>query len=484
MTIRTGLALLATASVLAACGGGGSAILEGGDPLAYSNTAEVRWSYAQHDWYSHVSVWGRGEDPAEVYIGGDLEPREPLRHFYTENGIRWFIGQSRDGVGVDRLKNYEHDLLTSNETDPYELSGNGFVPFVKKPSLIVDPDLNTPDNAAIWLALNDSIKIVNDALPPEYQVAWEGVDDVSTVHSGEIVVRLVTPASIGKICGDGAVACAQNDTNFGWNSTTRSYHEYTDSSVLYIPDDFDVSDHTYSRSVIIHELLHALGIWGHVDSIEFPDSIMGTAGEYIPNLGHVISRIDREVLQIMYMTQRTDLYNDWGEWSDVSHHLMGQSEDGAMNFGVALFNGLPQPWVRGIAPDTSLANNWRIYGTATWNGVLFGYSGPSPIKGDAALEVSLSTLGDPDNEQDLRFRDIYFLNRFESDWTDESDRWFHLRDIDYKVTVSDNEFRSILDGDGYEQGYVIGHFLGAEHEYMGGTVKRTDLIAAFGGSRE
>ena len=35
----------------------------------------------------------------------------------------------------------------------------------------------------------------------------------------------------------------------------------------------------YPRKVIVHELLHALGIVGHVDSIEFPDSIMGTSGE-------------------------------------------------------------------------------------------------------------------------------------------------------------------------------------------------------------
>ena len=86
----------------------------------------------------------------------------------------------------------------------------------------------------------------------------------------------------------------------------------------------DTSDYRYSRSTIVHELLHALGIWGHVDSVEFPDSIMGKAGEHIPNLGYIISKIDREVLQIMYMSQQTDLYNDWGEWSDTSFHLVGR----------------------------------------------------------------------------------------------------------------------------------------------------------------
>ena len=121
--------------------------------------------------------------------------------------------------------------------------------------------------------------------------------------------------------------------------------------------------------------------------------------------------------------------------------------------------------------------------TATWNGSLLGFSGPSPIAGDVQLQVRLATLGDPNNEQDLRFRDIYFLNRFENrDFSPTSDRWFHARDIDYKVTVSRNGFQNILDV-GYEPGFVTGAFLGPEHEHMGGTVKRTDMVAAFGGSR-
>ena len=76
----------------------------------------------------------------------------------------------------------------------------------------------------------------------------------------------------------------------------------------------------FPRTVIIHELLHALGIKGHVDSIEFLDSIMGTSGDFFPNPGFTIHRIDREVLQIMYMQKLTDRYNDYGEWSDNPAH--------------------------------------------------------------------------------------------------------------------------------------------------------------------
>ena len=42
-------------------------------------------------------------------------------------------------------------------------------------------------------------------------------------------------------------------------------------------------------------------------------------------------------------------------------------------------------------------------------------------------------------------------------------------------------FRNVR-GEGDEQGYVSGAFIGSDHEHMGGTLKRTDVVAAFGGS--
>ena len=465
MYLRMGTIAIICVTV-AACGGGG-ALIRTASQLDYTNTANARHSYAPYTTGSHGYSWDPGtvgNDVREIYIGGDIEPRENLRHILTESGIRYYMGASRDGVGVDRLKNYEEDLLGVSE--------QGFKPFSIQPHLYYDADLLDTENSEIAQALVDSILILNDALPPEYQIVTKGTDSTG-IYSGHIVVSLESAASITSTCGATAVACASNSTIAG----------STSSSNLYLPDDFDTSEYTYPRSVIVHELLHALGIIGHVDSIEFPDSIMGTAGEYIPNLGHIISKIDREVLQILYMSKRSDLYNDWGEWSDTSFHFVGRSDDGFLNFGVALFNGLPQPWVRGTKPYMDLVYNNSLEGTATWNGGLLGFSGPSPIAGDAELEVSLATLNEPSSEQELRFRDIYFLNRFEnSDLSESSERWFDTRNIDYKVNVSGNVFRNVH-GEGYEQGHVTGAFLGPAHEHMGGTLKRTDMVGAFGGSR-
>ena len=462
---------LAGLLVLGACGGSGLGppTPETQPTLDYSNSATTHHSYAEYGTGSYAYSIQRGDAPTLYYIGGDLEPRETLRHVQTENGIRYFIGASRDGVGVDRLQDYEKDLTTQNGADPYGLDGHDFKPFTGTPQLYLDPDLLLDANEGVLVALWSSVRILNDALPPEFQIAYKGSRATQLRTQHELYVSLETADTITTTCGEGAVACA----------APTAYRERTHSAILYIPDDLDTSEYTFPRKLIIHELLHALGIKGHVDSVEFPDSIMGTSGEYIPNIGHVISRIDREVLQIMYMSQRTDLYNDWGEWSDTTFHLVGRTEDGNLNFGVALFNGLPQPWVSGVLPDTDLVDNRRLYGTATWSGNLLGFSGPSPIAGDVELQVGLSTLSNPDSEQDLRFRDIYFLNRFESE---SSDRWFHTRNIDYKINVAGNVFVNVI-GEGYEQGHVTGAFLGPKHEHMGGTLKRTDMVAAFGGTR-
>lgn len=432
--------------------------------LGYSNTVAPRYSSAPYTTESDFHWWATSAGTVELRIGADVEPREPLRHVLTENGIRYFMGSSRDGVGVNRLSNYLRDLRSQG-------AGNGFLPFIISPDLVLDLDLVASENEAILRAIWDSVRILNDALPPEFQIEVF-TPQPSYVHGpGDIFVHLESPDSSAWRCDAGAVACVQSDINRA--------SSYTRSSEIYLPNDFDSSDYAYMRSTIIHELLHALGIWGHVDSIEFPDSIMGTAGETIPNLGYIISKIDREVLQIMYMSQKTDLYNDWGEWSDLSHHLMGRSAGDALNFGVALFNGLPQPWVRGMEPSMDLADNGRLIGTATWRGNLLAYSGPSPLLGDASLRVGLTTLGDPDAEQDLRFRDIFYLNRHQST---SDDRWFHSRDIDYKVTIDGNSFYNVR-SEGHEEGLVAGAFIGANHEHMGGTVKRTDLVGAFGGTR-
>ena len=446
-----------TTLLIAGCGGSMPVAPEA--PQNYIPTAGTRHTYAPYASPTRIHPTFLGE----LHIGGDVEPREKLDLvFNTDDDINIYMGASRDGVGVHRLENYEADLLA-------ESFSNDFRPFSVQPLFYIDPDFMKPENDQMRVALFDSLFLLNDALPPEFQMTYAGTKDSALASYGEIVVSLEDRSSISRNCGATAVACALPGLN-------RAF--------VRLPDDMDTSEFIYPRSVIVHELLHALGIRGHVDSIEFPDSILGVAGEYIPNGRHIISKIDREVLQIMYMSQLTETYNDWGEWVDVSFHLMGQSEDEAMQFGVALFNGLPQPWAHGTYPDTLLEDNHQLRGTAIWEGSLVGFSGSAPLFGKTELEVNIATLSTDGSEHDLRFRDIFYINRIESsDLSASSPRWFSTPDIDYKVSISGNFFDNVI-GESYEDGWVDGAFMGENHEHMAGTVKRTDMIGAFGGSRD
>lgn len=67
-----------------------------------------------------------------------------------------------------------------------------------------------------------------------------------------------------------------------------------------------------------------------------------------------------------------------------------------------------------------------------------------------------------------------FLNQIGID----SVGYFATRNLDYKVNISGNQFTHSSD-----EGQIAGSFFGARHEGMAGTIKRTDLVAAFGGKR-
>ena len=103
---------------------------------------------------------------------------------------------------------------------------------------------------------------------------------------------------------------------------------------------------------------------------------------------------------------------------------------------------------------------------------MLGFSGISPVYGETTLTVDMDNL---DDEQDLRFRNLFFLSRFEESG---AERWFPVRNIDYKVKMSQQGFYRSED-----DGQIVGVFLGPKHEGMAGTLKRTDLVGAFGGTR-
>ena len=321
-------AILFTVILLAGCGGGEVPKVELGDYASIK--AAYRKPNYPHASRSHVYVWGD-----TVYVGGDVEPRETLRRADTENGITYFIGASRDGVGVDRLKNYVHDLKTRDNT--VRFSNDGFLPFRVRPKIWLGLDflerLNRDEVAAseAFYILVESMRVLNDALPPEFQIILANPENGDRpLDEGSIYVHLIPSTSIESACGGpGALACAR--------PLSRSVRN-TRRSEIRFPDNLGELTFSEAHELVIHELLHAIGVWGHVDSVEFPDSILGKSGDFFPNPGFTIHRVDREILQIMYMSQRTQNYNDWGEWSDTTLHLVGRSDDGFVQFRGLLYS--------------------------------------------------------------------------------------------------------------------------------------------------
>ena len=76
----------------------------------------------------------------------------------------------------------------------------------RRPELVWDPDLALDENADIWQALYESVLILNDALPPEFQIELAGYSATRFHTTNELYVSLETAASIATICGEGAVA--------------------------------------------------------------------------------------------------------------------------------------------------------------------------------------------------------------------------------------------------------------------------------------
>ena len=123
----------------------------------------------------------------------------------------------------------------------------------------------------------------------------------------------------------------------------------------------DFSAYADQRNAVIlmaHELIHSLGIGGHVsadfDTIMEATSIIYASAQGSRQPGSLLYPIDREALRALYgpLLDSADP-DDLGPWSGTSEHLFAGNGFGA--FGVALRNGYAEPWAYGTAPAADLA---------------------------------------------------------------------------------------------------------------------------------
>lgn len=246
------------------------------------------------------------------------------------------------------------------------------------------------------------------------------------------------------------------------------------SAVEMDSDFFDGRPDYQAVSVMVHELLHGLGFRGHVPCATYSDSNMCNAWF---RLDGSLPDIDIAALQVLYLrlqesTEPEELSTQsLGAWEDESTDITGTL--GPVSFGVRHANNISVPFTSGPEPSTSLAES-GLSGTVTWQGNLLGLSPElRTVAGDAAVGVNLATM-----DGTASFTNLKLFSALVVPTPEEGIMWGDGT-LDYDIRVGSNYLYST----GGDAGVVSGSFYGDDHGYVGGTVERSDLTAAFGGKR-
>ena len=359
MTLMMSLLIALILPILTACGGGGlvDAVDVSSTELPEDQRSTTEGQPAEPQIGERQTLQGPGPHPGVVsteplvfgltglsprhlysgftYIGSDVIPRIPLKTIdvSTTSSFRLSFGTLRDGMGDQRVRDY---LANFDDIHPFRAG--------------IHPRLRFPTGTTFDEAYEtfQASQILNAALPPESWITYT-LDDPAptlsllssstTIEEGDILVYHVSSTVITLLCGTDALACAYPlDGSHIEPSAANRY-----ASIIVLPNNLEPD---VERKVAVHEIMHALSFSGHTDSIQFPDSLMGTAGDYFAFPGYVIHDIDREALQAVYLSNYRN-YNDLDTWDDATFHIRGDIYDTSgyhvASFGTAMRNGLPQP---------------------------------------------------------------------------------------------------------------------------------------------
>ena len=488
------LSALAVATTLAACGGGGSGnittppVVDRPDPPRMplpalplqqaQDSANAPLFYVTHT-AADGSIIGRN-----IHIGAAVQPPpNSLGNAAQHQQVAVSLGRIQDGVPARRLISLLTDDSRNNIPNIPEFPGvhtdRYIARFNETPPTIRVAEDTSPE---ILSLTSRALQLINAYLPRDWQLRLDPAhfssarDDADTRNQITLTFAPNTSWPFPGVSPDTA-GIARHRTEY-------SYGPSAEDPVIAYRIHADIwLDHTLLPGTLIddlvHELLHAIGRTHPTPGL-FPGSVMNSPAEY--DHTYILFPLDRDALHAVYSRLQpgstvASLAEDLGPWSHTSTHLLGEFSAGGedISFGVALRNGLAQPWANGPAPLTDLVNNEQLTGNASWTGRLLGFTPQAqPVAGAAALTVALDTLAG-----DLQFSDL-------EQWTDgqtpgpaSTGTMWDDGNLSYTVDVRGNTFTRT----GGDAGIVTGAFLGTEHQAIGGTLQRDDLTAAFGGSR-
>ena len=475
MTSTRCAAPLAAAAMLAlaACGGGGGTqpATSMPEPTTSAPEFEVRIPAQLPLHASQSPVVGIGD---RLHVGANVAPPNNFRETFAApqavQGIDIYRGRVASEVTTTEMIGYlQHDYFQGGSHSSGNVQRFGAVPPVIS--------LAAGTGGELTDVVVRAAQIINAALPHYWQLEISGIPASSGgPRDGEISIEFAPKADWEGLPG-----------HVGPETEGFSEVLYDDANMIakgriWIDPILRTSDQERLNAVV-HELLHTLGR-NHPAPYRYPDSIMNVDGPGVP--GHALHPLDARALQAVYALPSftvpvNSLYRDYGYWSNTTYHLVFDLGNGAA-FGIATHLPAHSPWASGPTPDTALVDNSALLGTARWSGLIAGHLPYNPslrdnsptglISGDADLAVHLADL-----TGDLDFTGLHYVVD-SPDGPESGDMWLD-GDLAYTVSVRGNTFIQT----GGDTGIVTGAFFGAAHEAMGGTLKRSDLIAAFGGNR-
>ena len=495
--MRIFLTLVAAALILASCGGGGggsNAVQQSPSgpqtqtppsPNPYDRSqatvpyaaAPPASSYASNE-PANADATGRF-----VYIGGvnvvdlfaELERGCTVQGCYPSS-LHTAHGSAevghlrfRDGTSASKLLRYLRADASDNDG---QIRRWGNTP----------PTVRMIEGAATeqdWFDTLMAVRLINSALPPDWQLRFsdEAVAPDGKTNPGFIEVEFTRRENWpGASCGGSfrAVGCARTR----WTSDGR----VTGASVVVDPT--RVPGGVRGRMhVLLHEIVHALGR-GHVSPAAFPDTIMHPSGDEGVSDWLILSPLDEAALYAVYdrlpVGTRADLdMNDLGPWSDVSTHVFGRidyvpGQQQAVIFGAVWQNGLARPYAAARNPSPPLSR--QLAGSASWSGRMLGLTPQAEaVAGAMDMTVQLVSLHGA-----LDFTALEHWAPHAGPGARGTGTQWGDGDLHYVLSVDEGQVFVETGGDA---GEITGVFFGDRHQRVGGTLRRHDLSAGFGGTR-
>ena len=416
-----------------------------------------------------------------VQIGGDVRPsRNSLSPAGAHGGAAISTGRVRDGESVERVSGYLNIFAI-----PFTSDNDVLQTFNMKPVIRIRE--STSDRFIDDIV--KTVQLINVALPHEHRIT---ISSERAPHSSE-------PECVGDTCSYSSNYVPQGQIFVGVGPQ-REWPIYIQSVVgrelgvtndgagingirpaatVWVDSEVAENNPAYIRIVLAHEIIHALGMSDHPELRDF-QSVLNT---FVPwdrtNQVYHLETIDVDGLHALYTRFYDGSFyvdydpNDLGPWTDVSFHLRGDMDD--VSFGASSRNGLIQPWAHGPSPETNLADNQALSGSASWSGRLLGFTSNSEsLTGATDMTINLSTL-----RGQLDFTGLEHWGVNAAPGPIGSGTMWNDGDLRYSVIVRGNTFNQT----GGDAGEVTGAFFGSQHEGMGGVVERSDMSAGFGGTR-